>query len=90
MRSELPESTLRDLYPTLSDEERAEVEAALDRYVALVLSIVEERSTGSPLTTAEEILYAGSHEGRDLSRARQSSLSRLIISRSLRSGHDQA
>lgn len=33
--------TIRDLYPRLSDQELAEAEDALERYVALVLRITE-------------------------------------------------
>ncbi len=33
--------TLRDLYPTLSDEELRQVEENLDRYLELVLQIFE-------------------------------------------------
>jgi len=40
-----PDLTIRDLYPHLNDEQLAEVEDTLERYLALVLRIFERRET---------------------------------------------
>jgi len=47
-----PAPSIADLYPTLSDEERAEAKENLDRYLALALRILERLHAaqhGSPL-----------------------------------------
>jgi len=47
-----PAPSLADFYPTLTDEERAEAEENLDRYLSLALRIYERlhaEQSGSPL-----------------------------------------
>lgn len=42
--------TIRDLYPNLNDDQLAEVEYALERYLALVLRIFERLESQSDAT----------------------------------------